>query len=360
MAANIFGDRFLGRREPAWHGLGVVFPEDEKVLCMDAFERANLLYQFHKVERTLNLPDGTRMPSAMVSLVREPTADDPIWREFGDVKPTFGLIQNVDLARALNRISDRWPLETVGALDYGRTTFVTFATGSYDVAGDQINKYLVVSDGKSGDQALRFMLTDIRVVCQNTLEAAWESRKTGRISFQHRKDVADDLALYVDLFEQIQVAQERQQRAFQIMADQKTGAVSSAQAKEIIAAAYPMPDQKTMHQFVNALVAKQGYMPASAQAYLEIASKDYDQKQVVAIAKNVATYELYQRLCETAPAIAGTAWCVYNAVAEMADNRTGENVESIAKSTLWGERHLERAHAFQKAAKIIGLKEAAL
>lgn len=27
MTANLFGERFLGNREPAWHGLGMVFTE---------------------------------------------------------------------------------------------------------------------------------------------------------------------------------------------------------------------------------------------------------------------------------------------------------------------------------------------
>jgi hypothetical protein len=748
MSANLFGERFLGRREPAWHGLGTVFAEDEHMSCMDAFERANLLYRFYKVERTLDLPDGTRIPSANVSLVREPTRDDPIWREFGDVKPNFGLIQNVDLARYLDRISQKWPLETVGALDYGKTTFVTFSTGSYDIMGDEIRKFLVVSDGRSGDQVLRFMLTDIRVVChakgtpiidgqwrgnvedhssargtisgpgrqvsvrglpfpervsnnhrywarqrrrsltperraemaavqgsgsvavavrstvgteiapdwvhaedllpvaheigmpidmteeqapaipvahvlssgwtgewmgnrhhpfadtftktvwaverdprlddpewwwligywwgnghlnrsrgklakitltvamtqpeirerivrllrstgwsgagterqgcwqitfgdqtlasflatwyqgkaasktppvwveclplalqralvqgyyaadggvdtthgcilasvhldgllclrrillrlgipssirsggapgstvlgrqvnmqqgytirfwrgveqlgyttrfkgefshpyiedgwlwsrvesveevadawvpitttthdyltafgrshncQNTLEAAWESKKTGRISFMHRKDVHDDLALYVDLFEQIQVAQERQQRAFQILAETKA---NREQVKEVIAAAFPMPDRKNMHQFVSQLLAKQGYLPARAQELLETAGKDFDQKTLVAAAKNLAGLELFDRLCESAPAIAGTAWAAYNAVAEFSDNRAGENVQSVAKSTLFGERSFERAHAFTAAWKLTGINESAL
>ena len=31
MGANLFNERFLARREPAWHRLGKVFPENEKL-----------------------------------------------------------------------------------------------------------------------------------------------------------------------------------------------------------------------------------------------------------------------------------------------------------------------------------------
>ena len=32
MSASLFGERFAGRIEPAWHRLGEVFPQEEKVV----------------------------------------------------------------------------------------------------------------------------------------------------------------------------------------------------------------------------------------------------------------------------------------------------------------------------------------
>lgn len=165
MSHRIFGERFLGRREPAWHGLGQVFREDESLSVTDAFERAGLMYRFEKVPLEVPLPDGSHQQVDPVAVMREPTPDDPVWRCVAVVDPTFGIIQHVDLARQLDPLSARWPVETVGALEMGKTCFVTLKTGAYDIAKDQVERYLLISDGKGGDHALRIALVDIRVVC---------------------------------------------------------------------------------------------------------------------------------------------------------------------------------------------------
>ena len=44
MPATLFGERFIGRREPAWHRLGEVFPADEKMTASEAMQRADILF----------------------------------------------------------------------------------------------------------------------------------------------------------------------------------------------------------------------------------------------------------------------------------------------------------------------------
>ncbi|KKL15274.1 hypothetical protein LCGC14_2507200, partial [marine sediment metagenome] len=38
MAHELYGDRFLGRHEPAWHGLGKVFPQELAIGVREAVE----------------------------------------------------------------------------------------------------------------------------------------------------------------------------------------------------------------------------------------------------------------------------------------------------------------------------------
>ena len=46
MPASIFGERFVGFRQPAWHGLGTVF--EDRITVSEAVSRANLGFEIHK------------------------------------------------------------------------------------------------------------------------------------------------------------------------------------------------------------------------------------------------------------------------------------------------------------------------
>ena len=48
MGANLFNERFLSRREPAWHRLGKVFTENEKLTVSEAMSKADVLFKVDK------------------------------------------------------------------------------------------------------------------------------------------------------------------------------------------------------------------------------------------------------------------------------------------------------------------------
>ena len=64
MAHELYGDRFLGRREPAWHGLGKTFPQELVIGVREAVEAAQCNYKVHKVPMTANVGeiDGISNP----------------------------------------------------------------------------------------------------------------------------------------------------------------------------------------------------------------------------------------------------------------------------------------------------------
>src|SRR5262249_2552921 len=152
-----------------------------------------------------------------VGLYREPTTDDPEWHEITTVDPTFEVLQHQDLAALLDPLAGRWPLDTVGAVEQGRTVFLTLKTGGYEIAHDALERYLLLSDGKGGAHALRISLMDVRLTCTPLLRAAWR-RSLMRIAFRHDAHLRADLALYTELFGDIAAGQEQQREAFQILA----------------------------------------------------------------------------------------------------------------------------------------------
>src|SRR5262249_15803916 len=150
--------------------------------------RAGLLYTFAKAPLVATLPDGRQIAHSKVGLYREPTQGDPQWHEITTVDQGFEALQHQDLAALLDPLARRWPADTVGAVDQGRPVFVTLKTGGYEIAHDAIDRYLLISDGKGGDHALRISLMDLRLTCTTLLRAAWR-RSLMRIAFRHDRQL---------------------------------------------------------------------------------------------------------------------------------------------------------------------------
>lgn len=357
MAIRLYSDRFnlVGNQRPtAWKTLGhkSVHTLPVGTSVMEAFDRADMLYSFAKMPLEATMPDGmSSLPISQVALMREPTATDPIYRPIAVVDHNFGVIQQADLARALQPISDKWPIDSVGDLDYGTTTFLTFRTGGYTIANDDIDRYLLVMDGKGGNAALRFALIDVRLACTNQLQAAWNRAMGLRVAFSHHANVQHDLETYVSVFNSIAKAQETQKRAFEILASTR---VARDDAKSIISAAFPLPTPTSKQKLMDAALKQQGFLAVTTQELLNAENEAYEHKLERAHLMQVATLARHDALGEENPLIVGTAWSAYNAVVEVSDNRVGSNARTAAAAVLFGVRGQERAKAFHTAWELAG------
>ena len=129
MAHNLFGSRFLGRQEPAWHKLGEVFTDPISV--SDAVLQAGLGYEVH-LENLYVGDDYTPIPSHK-AIVRQPTDDDPQRQVFGLASNSYKIIQNTELGKILDPLAKTWPVETVGALGKGETMFLSLDAGEHTI-----------------------------------------------------------------------------------------------------------------------------------------------------------------------------------------------------------------------------------
>ena len=103
MSASIFGNRFVGFKEPAWHGLGTVFTE--KLTVSEAIELADVGFEIHKVPNYARVPVGDgyqNIETKSYSIMREPTIDSPDWTILSTVGKEWTPIQIKDLARILD------------------------------------------------------------------------------------------------------------------------------------------------------------------------------------------------------------------------------------------------------------------
>ena len=146
MAASLFGERFIGRREPAWHRLGEVFPADEKMTATQAMERADIMFGIDKHPQVVKMADGTELATDSFAVVREPTVDDPEPRVLATVGKEWTAIQARDLGEMLDPISKRFPVETAGAIGQGEKIFITLDAGASSIAGEDHKLFWLVTD----------------------------------------------------------------------------------------------------------------------------------------------------------------------------------------------------------------------
>jgi hypothetical protein len=130
MPASIFGSRFTGKREPAWHGLGTVF--EDAPLASEAIVRSGMDYVVAKCPLFIDTPWGPMNPEAgdagaKFALVRQPVADDMEPRLFGVCSADYEVVQNTELAEILDPLTRRWPVETAACLGLGETVLVTLS-----------------------------------------------------------------------------------------------------------------------------------------------------------------------------------------------------------------------------------------
>ena len=113
MAASIFGERFYGRRTPAWHGLGVVMDQDCTV--SEAMKYVDVDFEILTVPTMAQLPDGSIIDTNNKAIVREPTNDDPELKAFIDDLRLQGFIVSQDFTNSNNldvkKVDGKWLLK---------------------------------------------------------------------------------------------------------------------------------------------------------------------------------------------------------------------------------------------------------
>ena len=350
MVANIFGERFLSHRQPAWHGLGTVF--QDPISAVDAIAKARLDYKVETFPLVVEA-FGQKVETDQVAIVREPVADDKQPRLFGIAGKDYTVLQNTEIAEALDPLTKEWPVETVGALGNGERIFISLAVGNNAIAGDEIREYFLFTEGKTGGNAAKLVYTPVRVVCQNTLVTGLRSA-TMTASIAHHKSVKDMVSWRANLMAQMRKAQTATNQVFEMLTTVKLGL---EQTNSVIVEAFPFPKPPTGSRLLKELSEYQTLtidnsmverMTNSDKAYTNYCER-------VKLFRSGAL-ELLAKFNDEHPQFAETAWAVYNACVECSDYRRG--TDSVAESALWGGRAQEKARAFAAVTEAAGLKVA--
>tara|TARA_R110002020_G_scaffold211769_1_gene418016 strand:+ start:266 stop:1318 length:1053 start_codon:yes stop_codon:yes gene_type:complete len=342
MPASIFGERFYGRRTPAWHRLGVVMDEDATV--SEAMEHIDVDFEITTIPATVTMPDGTVIVTNHNAIVREPTVDDNQYRVLSVVGSEWTPIQMRDLANYLDPISEKYPVETIGALGHGEKVFITLDAGESQIAGEDHKLYYLITDHRDGGGALQIAFTPVRVVCQNTLTTGLSSAKIS-VTLNHTKSIKADTQWYTNIFNSMLNAQD------QVISELNTLAefdLEKGDAEKVIVSAYP-PASPPRRLKLSAGLTEDDIPRNVWLTMLNDTKADQEEyerrKNRVQVLRDGAT-ECFEKFNDEFPDLANTPWAIYQAIVETEDYRKGKEDGSSDKSILYGSRAGIKAKAF--------------
>lgn len=332
MSANLFGERFMGNKVPAWHQLGQVF--DKPMTATEAGDECDLFYTVNKLPLVAQeaTPFGVSITeTGLFGLVREPTQDDPQQRFFGSCSANYEIIQNKELAQLMDILTDEWPVETCAALGNGETTFFLLKAPLVTVAGDEVQQYFAIVDTKDGKTALQIVFTPVRMVCQNTLITGLR-QATASIKLAHI-DTIDQVTWRLQLLEKMRGSMGATLDVFEKMAKYTLGASAIEAALKV---AYPDPSKPGKVEMMQELGTEAETILGEHYERFQSITDSWNYYTNVAAVRRAETMVRLDKFNQEFSDKANTAWAVWNSVVENEDFRTGP--ASMFESTLFGAR----------------------
>lgn len=197
--ANLYA---VGTSVP-WHGLGVAV--DPTVPITQLAHTHGLDWpvhaeQMYMVNRASDCPQFVEVPD-QVALVR---GDNGF--VLGTATVGYKIYANMDGFTSLEEKLSKGGLsvDTLGSLKGGK---IVWGLLSFDATllsetdlggGDKLRRYLLFSWGHDGKTGLKFGIVTIRVLCNNTMQMAWNSATSKLFSMSHRGNVHANVDMLID------------------------------------------------------------------------------------------------------------------------------------------------------------------
>jgi len=281
-----------GRFKP-WHGLGT--PVEEAPNSEEALRLAGLDWTVspHAVK---DAETGLIIPNTF-SNTR--SSDN---KSLGIVTDRYKIIQNVDAFRFTDELlGGDVRYETAGSLKEGKTVWLLARLPETEILGDKFEQYLVFSNSHDGKGRVKVCCTPVRVVCNNTLNAAlsgasrsWSMTHAGNIDYK-LDEAHRTLELAGQYISRLAVEADK-------MATKK---VSDEQFNTFVANLFPITNDMSDRQKSNAEANREGLI----QCYG---------------ADDLANF-------------VGTQWGIFNAVSDFATHATPARLTDTYWENNWGK-----------------------
>lgn len=185
---------FASAGEKAWHNLGQVVTN--AMTSQQCIDLANLDYEVGKTSVMAEIPTESGEMIYQPFEQKFATYRKDNNKVLGLVGSRYEIVQNKDAFSFFDAIIDEGEaiFETAGALGNGERIFVT-AKLPEDmlVGGEPCNKYIILTNSHDGTSSIIAGLTTVRIVCNNTLQAALKGL-SNKVLIEHRIGAKDRLS----------------------------------------------------------------------------------------------------------------------------------------------------------------------
>ena len=299
-----------------WAGIGKQLDKPETV--HDAMVQAGMDWTVSK--EPIFLEDGTELKER--AIVRSDNSNI-----LGVVSSKWTPYQNEDAFRWFEPFveSNEVEFSTAGAFKQGRITWILARLNrdnSEIAAGDEVAKYLLLSNSHDGKLAVRVGFTPIRIVCINTLHSAHKSSASKMLRVNHSQHVRRNVT---DIREIINTA----------------NADFEATAEQYRFLASRQINRSDLENYVKIVLGKEN-----------VEKDDISTRTKNQMAKIIALFD--EGKGNKNPAIAGSWWAAYNGVTEWLSYERGNSNDNRMSSLWFGTNANVNKVAFESALQLAG------
>jgi phage/plasmid-like protein (TIGR03299 family) len=311
---------FASNSEVAWHGLGQVV--NGAMTAKEVITLANLDYEVALQKLFIETPEKVEFPNRFATYRTDTNAP------LGIVGSRYNIVQNRDAFGFFDAIIDEGEAiyETAGVLGNGERVFITAKLpNDLLIGGEAITSYILLTTSHDGTTPVMAGLTNIRVVCNNTLQAAMR-RLTNKVTIHHVGNAKDKLA-----------------EAYRVMG---------------IASKY----NSEVSEIFNRMTDKRLTEEETKNFFLEVFKPEYivngkDDKDISTRVNNMVetTYQFsLTHPTQMTPEATGTLWGAYNAVSGYYNYcKEYKNTEEKFTSQYFGNANKKMLKSFELAQKIL-------
>lgn len=318
MAHEIENMMYVG--QTPWHGLGIKL--DSPPTIEEGIRCAGLNW---KVEvRHLRLPDGRESEKARVVMRETDNA------ELGIVGNTFTPLQNEDAFAWFQPFVEEGlaSLHTAGSLRGGERVWMLAklaGANSEIIKGDQVEKFILLSNGHDGKMSARVGFTPIRVVCHNTLSMSHYDAGSTLIRVRHTASVKETVEELRDTMNLVNQQFEATAEQYRFLARRDLS----------------LDDLK---RYVKVVFKVKG----DTEDFTKVAVEEDEMKKV--FNKIIPLFEAGRG--NDMKGVRGTWWAGYNAVTEYLTWERGKNADHRLNSLWFGPGAASNRRALQTAVKM--------
>lgn len=309
-------EQMLSVRKAPWHGLGTVL--DNPPTAAEAIRLAGLdwsvdLEPVFVCDRSEANGQLQTRPAPAFATVRH--TDRAI---LGVVGPQYRPLQNGEAFRFFDPFLEagQASIETAGSLSKGKRVWILakLNRAPLEIApGDDVEKYLLLSNSHDGTLAVRVGFTPIRVVCQNTLAMAHRADASKLIRVKHTSQVVQNLAA-------IREVMDLANQQFEATADKyrrlACRSISQADVQKYVKLVFDAPEEPSSRM----------------KGILESCVRLFEEGK----GNNLA-------------GVRGTLWAAYNGVTEYLGTERGRSQDSRVNSLWFGDSARLNQHALEMA-----------